>query len=149
MPAAARSMPRMMLPPPTTIASSTPDSWTPAISSASDSIRSWSIPNSRSPESASPESFSRTRSKLVPAAVAAGMHEHAQLVRRRVDVGAEHVAVVAFVADGVANDDVLAQLGDDLCALLLELLRRLGAVLLDRVEHALREDHELFVVRDG
>src|SRR5579859_4609644 len=54
-------MPRMMFPPPTTIASSTPDTWTAAISSASESIRSWSIPKSCSPDSASPDSFSRTR----------------------------------------------------------------------------------------
>src|SRR5438093_5305122 len=64
MPAAARSMPRMMFPPPTTIESSTPERRTSAISSASDSIRSWSIPKSWSPESASPESLSRTRWKL-------------------------------------------------------------------------------------
>src|SRR5207302_5853314 len=36
---------------------------TSAISSASDSIRSWSMPKSRSPESASPESFRSTRLK--------------------------------------------------------------------------------------
>src|SRR2546429_5963561 len=62
MPAAARSIPRMMFPPPTTIASSRPRC-TSAISSASDSIRSWSMPKSRSPESASPDSFRRTRLK--------------------------------------------------------------------------------------
>src|SRR5579864_5411696 len=61
MPAAARSMPRMMFPPPTTIESSMPVWWTPTSSSESDSIRSWSMPKSRSPESASPESLSRTR----------------------------------------------------------------------------------------
>src|SRR5579872_3250754 len=67
MPAAARSMPRMMFPPPTTIASSTPVPWTAAISSASESIRSWSMPKSWSPESASPDSFRRTRSNFAAA----------------------------------------------------------------------------------
>src|SRR5712691_2863416 len=226
MPAAALSMPRMMFPPPITIASSMPDPWTSAISSASDSIRSWSMPKSRSPESASPESLSSTRLKLVPETgagvglavtrllchgealeldhlelrlvehvahaavrvvdprlllehdlleplldpalddllahlrgllldvgllgedlalgvdlgrghvatagvqrprggdvhrqavglvpVAAGVHEHPELVGRRMDVGAQHVPVSSLVADGVADDDVLAELGDEL-----------------------------------
>src|SRR5438874_1236136 len=233
MPAAARSIPRMMFPPPTTIASSMPDRWTSAISSASDSMRSWSMPNSRSPESASPESFSSARLKAVAGAlagvglavtrllchgealelehlelrlvehladpsarvvdprlllehdlreplldpafddlladllglrlhvgllredvalgvdlcpgdvrsarvqgpgggnvhcqpiglvtVAASVHQHPQLVRRRMDVGGEDVPVLTLVADGVADDDVLAQLGDQLGALLFEL----------------------------
>src|SRR5262245_8733594 len=61
MPSAARSMPRMLLPPPTTRAISTPARCTDTISPASDSMCSWSMPNSRSPLSASPESLSKTR----------------------------------------------------------------------------------------
>src|SRR5579859_422167 len=253
-------MPRMMFPPPTTIASSTPDTWTSASSSASESIRSWSMPKSCSPESASPDSFSRTRWNLAPAgagvglaamtgllchgealeldhvepclaqhvadaaarvvdpglilehdlleplpdpafhdlvahllrlvldvgllgedlllgvdlrfghvgpayvqrprrcdvhrepvglvAVAAGVDEHPQLVCRRMDIGAEDVAVGRLVADRVADDDVLPELGDELDTLALELVHRVLAVLLDGIEDALRIDHELGVVGD-
>src|SRR5947209_4918099 len=66
-------MPRMMFPPPTTIASSTPDTCTAAISSASESIRSWSMPKSCSPESASPDSFSKTRWNFAPAGAGVGL----------------------------------------------------------------------------
>src|SRR5579859_7581071 len=253
-------MPRMMFPPPTTIASSTPEMWTSAISSASESMRSWSMPKSCSPESASPDSLSRTRWNLAPAgagvglaamsgllchgealeldhveprlaqhvadaaarvvdpgllleddlleplpdpalhdllahllglvldvgllgedlllrvdlrlrhvgpahvqrprrgdvhrepvgliAVAAGVYEHTQLVGRRMDVGAEDVTVGRLVAHRVADDDVLPELGDEVHALFLELADGVLAVLLDGVEHALREDHELRVVGD-
>src|SRR5437588_2099279 len=50
-----------MLPPPTTIATSTPRRWTAATSWAIAWIRIGSAPYSRSPISASPESFSSTR----------------------------------------------------------------------------------------
>src|SRR4051794_22390153 len=52
-----------MLPAPTTIASSTPSSWTRAISAATDRTRSGSVPYSREPMRDSPESLIRTRLK--------------------------------------------------------------------------------------
>src|SRR6476469_9304608 len=262
MPAAARSMPRMMFPPPTTIASSTPVRCTSASSSASGSICSWSMPKSFFPDSASPDSLSRTRWNFATAfaagvglaamrallchgealeldyleprlvehvahtlarlvdpgllleddlleplldptlddllahllgllldvrllgedltlgvdlrlghggaadvqrpgrgdvhgqavrlvSVTAGVHEDAELVGRRVHVGGQDVAVGRFVADGVADDDVLTQLADELGPLVLELRGGVRAVLLDGVEDALGEDHELRVVRHG
>src|SRR3954452_22243124 len=52
-----------MLPAPTTIASSTPSSWTRAISAATARTRSGSVPYSREPMRDSPESLIRTRLK--------------------------------------------------------------------------------------
>src|SRR4249919_2757314 len=52
-----------MLPPPTTIASSSPSDWTATISLAIPSTVFGSVPYSWSPISASPESFRRTRRK--------------------------------------------------------------------------------------
>jgi hypothetical protein len=66
-----------------------------------------------------------------------------------VHVRSQDVAVGRLVADGVADDDVLAQLADELGALVLELGGGVRAVLLDGIENALREDHELRVVGNG
>src|SRR5687768_13851364 len=61
MPLAAAASPRKMLPPPTTIAISTPPSLASAICAAISRVTSGSIPYCRDPISASPESFSSTR----------------------------------------------------------------------------------------
>src|SRR6185503_4939929 len=61
MPCSATAAPRMKLPPPMTIATSTPSACTLPISSARYFTYCGEMPNFRSPRSASPESFSRTR----------------------------------------------------------------------------------------
>src|SRR5580765_7793078 len=65
MPSAAAAMPRKMLPPPITRASSRPSDRTSTSSCASVSIVCSSSPNSRPPIRASPESFRRTRVKAI------------------------------------------------------------------------------------
>src|SRR5438309_7076835 len=61
MPSVAAVTPRKMLPPPTTMAISTPSLWTATISSAMLASVSASMPVRRPPIKASPESFSRMR----------------------------------------------------------------------------------------
>src|SRR5450759_768182 len=61
MPFVAPAMPRKMLPPPTTTATSMPAAWTTPICSAMRSRTLGSMPYPASPMSASPESLSRTR----------------------------------------------------------------------------------------
>ena len=61
MPCVAAETPRMMFPPPMTMATSTPRRATSAISSARRSTTAGSMPKDWLPRSASPESFSRTR----------------------------------------------------------------------------------------
>src|SRR6185503_12889190 len=74
MPCSATAAPRMKLPPPMTIATSTPRACTLRISSARYFTYSGEMPNFRSPRSASPESFSRTRWYFgVPFAIAASL----------------------------------------------------------------------------
>ena len=63
--------------------------------------------------------------------VAPCMEQHAELVRGRMDVGAEDVAVGRLVPHGAADDDVLPEPGHELGPLLLELLCSLGPVVLD------------------
>src|SRR5439155_19155275 len=64
-----------------------------------------------------------------------------------VDVTLDHAAVDGFERDRSDDGDVLADLGDELVALLLEvvdLLRQIGAVC--AFEHALRKRAELLVL---
>src|ERR1035438_2770813 len=61
MPRSAICLPRNMLPPPTTAASSTPSATTAAISLARWKTTSGEMPSGSSPEKASPESFTTTR----------------------------------------------------------------------------------------
>src|SRR5690349_12892055 len=105
MPAAARSIPRITFPPPTTIASSTPERWTSASSSESDSMRSWSMPKSCSPESASPESFSRTRWNRVPAGAGVGLAAMRALVCHGEALELDHLEprLVEDLADALAR----------------------------------------------
>ena len=62
------------------------------------------------------------------------------------DVAREHLAVAGLEARAL-DDDVLAQSRGQLGPLLLERVDRLGPAALDRLEHALAELLELFVVR--
>src|SRR5918994_676425 len=74
-------------------------------------------------------------------------HEDADLVRRGMDVRGEDLVVVLHLEPRrTANDDVLADLADELRPLLLEPLDRLGTVLRDGVQHLLRERLELRVL---
>src|SRR5579871_1652801 len=111
MPRAAAARPRKMLPPPTTMATSTPRLSTAATSAAIACTDSGSVPYSRSPISASPESFRRTRRKT----------------GARSGAFAPRCAVSA--TDGEAgeppHDDVLSRLGRELGP---QLLDRLAAV---------------------
>src|SRR5579875_264719 len=113
-----------MLPPPTTIAISTPRRWTRATSAAIASTRAGSVPYSRSPISASPESFSSTRANIGGA-----------------DGGACECAISATDGEAgeAADDDVLARLGDQRRA---QLLDRLAAVLV-LVDVGLAQQHHL------
>src|SRR5216683_1770401 len=99
-----------MLPPPTTIATSTPRLCTRSISLAIACTRSGSVPYSRSPIRASPESLSSTRPYAGAfTAVACA------------------TSVTHLEAREASHDDVLAGLGRERCA---QLFDRLGAVLL-------------------
>src|SRR5439155_13506788 len=73
------------------------------------------------------------------------LDEDADLVRGRVDVVGEQLAV-ARLEPRRPQRDVLAQLGDLLDALLLERGEPVGALGLDRLEHLLRELDELVVL---
>src|ERR671923_40381 len=78
---------------------------------------------------------------------AANLHEHADLVRRRVHVRADRLVALTLEAGRAAHGDVLADLADELDALVLELLRGLWAVALDGLEDPLGESEELLVLR--
>src|SRR5215210_4757972 len=78
---------------------------------------------------------------------AAQLHEHADLVRRRVDVSADRLVAFLVEARGSANGDVLADLPDELDPLVLEPLNGVGPVALDGLEHLLGEGEELLVLR--
>ena len=95
-------MPRMMFPPPTTIASSTPRCWTPTISSAIAATRAGSRPCSRSPISASPESFRRTRRETGRSAVlSAGTASVLVTLAELEPLELEHLG--AFLAERLAD----------------------------------------------
>src|ERR671922_420933 len=78
---------------------------------------------------------------------AANLHEHADLVRRRVHVRADRLVALTLEAGRAAHGDVLADLADELDALVLELLRGVWAVALDGLEDPLGESEELLVLR--
>src|SRR5919108_2069128 len=78
---------------------------------------------------------------------AADLHEHADLVRRRVHVCTDRLIALTVEAGRAAHGDVLADLADELDALVLELLGRVGAVPLDGLEDLLGEGQELLVLR--
>src|SRR5829696_5076295 len=81
---------------------------------------------------------------------AARPDENADLVRRRVDVRGERFAVALLLEPGgAADDDVLADLADELLALVLQLVDLAGPLLLDDVHHLVGEGEELLVLRDG
>ena len=65
------------------------------------------------------------------------------------DVGGDRLAVARLEPRGAADEDVLADLADQLLALVLERFDGVRPVLLDRVEHLLGERAELVVLRDG
>src|ERR671937_2824260 len=70
----------------------------------------------------------------------AELHEHAELVRRRMDIAFDQRAVDGFEGHRPDDRDVLADLGDELVSLLLELLDLLGEVRAVRgLEDSLRE----------
>src|SRR3954452_13741204 len=75
------------------------------------------------------------------------LDEDADLLRRRMDVGVEHLARLALEAGHVADDDVLSELRYELDTVALEVGGRAQALLGDLVEHALREGEELVVLR--
>src|SRR6478735_8870608 len=77
--------------------------------------------------------------ELAPEVVAAAayVHDHAELVRRRVRVGGDAAAVDCLEAGGSGDSDVLAQLRGQLDAFLFELRRSLDSLGLDEVEHLL------------
>src|SRR5215204_3782422 len=77
------------------------------------------------------------------------LDDHADLVRRRVRVGVDDVAVAGLVALRADDDDVLAQLGSDVDAVLLERVDGVCALGVNRLEHLLRELLEGLVLRDG
>ena len=66
--------------------------------------------------------------------------------RRRVNVGRDRLLAAAVEARGAANRDVLADLADQLDALVLELLSGLGPVPVHGLEHLLGEGEELVVL---
>ena len=80
---------------------------------------------------------------------AANLHEHAELVGRRVRIAVDHGAVDRLEARRAGDDDVLAELGCELLTLLVELLNGGGAVALHRLEHLGGEGGELLIIRDG
>src|SRR3954452_879984 len=75
------------------------------------------------------------------------LDEDADLLRRRVDVRNEDVAVLTLKAGAVADRDVLAELGDELDPLVLERGGGLGASPGHRVQHVVGEGAERVVVR--
>ena len=81
---------------------------------------------------------------------AAELDEHAELVRGRVRVRGDEPAVDGLEARATDDDDVLAELGHQLDALVLELLlEAFDALLVGNIEHRLGERLELVVLRDG
>ena len=79
---------------------------------------------------------------------APNLHEHAELVRRRVRVAVDDGAVDGLKPCRPRDDNVLAELGRKLLAFLVELLDGVGALPLHGLEHLDREGEELLVVRD-
>src|SRR5215204_966957 len=76
--------------------------------------------------------------------------EDPDLVRGRVDVrGQDLVVALLLEARRACDDDVLAQLADELLSLVLQGLHSVRPLALDFIEHALRERPELSVLRDG
>src|SRR3954451_20948245 len=129
-----------MLPPPTTIATSTPRSVIPFTAVAMEAMRWGSVPKGRSPISASPDSFSRSRRKTgslfsanLEPREATDDHVLAGLLR---DVGAQLLDRASLVLGVhvllVEQDDVLEALLDlafhDLAA---DVLRLVGDLLLE------------------
>src|SRR3954453_22714226 len=129
-----------MLPPPTTIATSTPRSVIPFTAVAMEAMRWGSVPKGRSPISASPDSFSRSRRKTgslfsanLEPREASDDHVLAGLLR---DVGAQLLDRAPLVLGVhvllVEQDDVLEALLDlafhDLAA---DVLRLVGNLLLE------------------
>src|SRR5579862_4416694 len=112
MPRAAARRPRKMLPPPTTMAISTPRRWTEATSEAIACTHSGSVPYSSWPINASPESFSSTRRKTGGRLCAASPRCAVSATDRE--------------AREPPHDDVLAGLGGQLGP---QLVDRLAAVL--------------------
>src|SRR5215213_1161420 len=77
------------------------------------------------------------------------LHEHADLVRRRMGVGAEDLSAGGLVALRAGHDDVLAEPRGQLDALVLELRDRLRSALFHGLEHLDAERLELVVLGDG
>src|SRR5215217_8871928 len=77
------------------------------------------------------------------------LDDHADLVRRRMGVGVDDLPRAGLVALGTDDDDVLAELGADVDAVLLEGVDRTGAVRMHGLQHLLRELLERLVLRDG
>src|SRR5215213_465587 len=133
-----------MLPPPTTIATSTPRSVTPFTAVAIEAMRCGSAPNGRSPISASPDSFRRSRRKtgslfsanLEPREPA----DHDVLTGLLRDVGAQLLDRAALV---LRIDVLLMQQHDVLEALLDLALDDLAADVLGLVGDLLLEDAPL------
>ena len=76
-------------------------------------------------------------------------HEHADLLRRRMDVRGEHLVLVRLEARSADDLDVLADPGDEVDALVLETVDGVRAFLLDGVDDLLGEAEELVVLGDG
>jgi len=76
------------------------------------------------------------------------VEEHPELVRGGVGVAVDHGAVDGFEPRRSGDNDVLAELGRELLAFLVELLDCSGALPLHRLEHLDGEGEELLVVRD-
>src|SRR5215211_4455259 len=74
--------------------------------------------------------------------------QHADLVRRRVRVAPDRLALATLEPLRTRNDDVLAQLRHERGALVLELLRGLRPPRVDGLEQLLRELEELRIVGD-
>src|SRR5215213_6575210 len=79
---------------------------------------------------------------------AANPDQHADLVRRRVRVAPDRLALATLEPLRTRNDDVLAQLRHERGALVLELLRGLRPPRVDGLEQLLRELEELGIVGD-
>src|SRR5215210_702031 len=79
----------------------------------------------------------------------AHLHERAELVRRGVHVAGDDAAVDGLEARGAHDLDVLAELGHEVDALLLELVEGVGALRIGELERLLGEGEERLVVRDG
>src|SRR5437764_13689030 len=115
-----------MLPPPTTIATSTPRSVTCLTAAAMASMRAGSAPYSRPPSRASPDSLSSTRRKAaLPSLVAPS--------------SATCLLLPHLEAGEAPDDDVLARIGGELAA---QLVDGLAAVLV-LVDVLLVEQHGL------